>query len=289
MEATAEVATPWHSELSIPELVSVTESVLRMLIKVYIDDSKDEMQERVAVAGAFLGFHKNWSTLRKRWKRRLKKDGLEYFRSSEYYSLRGEFERFRDNVKYPKPTGSQAAKKLRDDLDAIIHDSEVVGIAACVPIRLYRHLRNNASFGTELMPEDPFDHAIQELFLLCATELLEKNSGHRLAFICDDSSAAARIAEIYARFKEINPVSAQVMGGLIHQDDKRFPQLQAADLMAHLAKERFSQWLVDRTTTVSNQPLADRLKKLSVFRVSGPDRERLHELLEHERFTRGFQ
>jgi hypothetical protein len=260
-----------------------------VLLKAYIDDSKDERQERLAVAGAFLGFHKNWSALRKKWKKRLKKDGLEYFRSTEYYSLRGQFERYRDPIKYPKPAGSNAAKQLRNDLDSIICDSHVVGVAACVPIRLYRHIRNEGRFGAELLPVDPFDYAIQELFLLCATELRQQKSEHRVAFICDESPESARIAEVYTLFKQINPLSSEFMGGLVHQDDKHFPQLQAADLMANIAKERFTEWLVDRSSIVQNQSLAERLKKVSVSRLSVPERLRLIEGLEHERFTRGFK
>jgi len=275
--------------LSMRELASITEcEYFAMLIKAYIDDSKDEKQERFAVAGAFLGFQKNWSKLYPKWKRRLNKDGLKYFRSTEYYSLRGEFARYRDPIKYPVPTGREEAKRLRDDLDTIIQDAQIVGVAACVPIRLYRHIRNESQFGAELMEKDPFDRALQELFLLCATELRERKSRHRLAFICDDSPESARIAAMYALFKQINPVSAEVMGGLIHQDDKQFPQLQAADLMAHIAKEQFAQWLIDQSPIVQKQALADRLKKLSVLRISSPDRVRLLEGLEHERFTRGF-
>jgi hypothetical protein len=75
------------------------------------------------------------------WQRRLKHDGLAYFRSTEYYSLRGQFARYRDTVKYPKPAGSQAAKGLRDDLDAIITSSGVMGVAVAIPMKLYNHVR----------------------------------------------------------------------------------------------------------------------------------------------------
>ena len=259
-----------------------------MLLRAYIDDSSDQRQERVAVAGAYLGSFRQWSQLVQQWKRRLKRSNIKFWHSTDYYSLRGEFEQFRHSHKYPKPSGSQAAKQVRDDLDAIIHECHIVGIAACVPLRLYRHIRNQSEFGTELMPADPFDYAIQELFLMCAQEVLEHRQGDTIAFVCDESTSVGRIAEIYTRFKELNPNAARAMGALVHRDDKQCPQLQAADLMAHIAKERFAGWMIDRSTTVPHDKLRERLKNLSVYRIGIPERERLLEFVRHEAVTRGF-
>ncbi len=47
-----------------------------MLLKTYIDDSADEKQELVVVAGAFTGKFKQWSVLNKCWRRRLKLEGI---------------------------------------------------------------------------------------------------------------------------------------------------------------------------------------------------------------------
>jgi hypothetical protein len=259
-----------------------------MLLRVYIDDSSDEKKERVAVAGAFLGSFKQWGVFVQRWRKRLKKDILAYFRTIECRNLRGEFSRFMDRSNYPPPKGREAAQAIRDDLDAIIHECRVVGIAACVPVRLYRHIRNETKFGVEVMPADPFDYAIQELFLMCAQEVQQHRKGDAVAFICDDGPSSARVAEIYTQFKQINPNAAKAMAALVHADDKKFPQLQAADLMAHLAKERFAGWLVDRSTKVADETLAARLKKVSVYRIGIPERERLLEFVRHEILTRGF-
>jgi len=119
-----------------------------MRLRVYIDDSADQRQEKVVVAGAFVGTTKQWSGLKLQWQRRLKRDGLHYFRSTEYYSLRGEFARYRDTVRYPKSTESQAATALRDDLDSIIKNSAVMGIAVAIPMKLYNHIRET-EFGAK--------------------------------------------------------------------------------------------------------------------------------------------
>lgn len=96
-----------------------------MLYRTFIDDSSDEKREIVMIAGALMGTHKQWSELRRRWMVCLRHYGIRYFRSTEYNSLRGEFEIFRDRVKYPKPKGSDTARALRDELEAIVKQFRV--------------------------------------------------------------------------------------------------------------------------------------------------------------------
>lgn len=224
--------------LSMGELVSLTKcGVFAMLLRVYVDDSSDERQEKAVVAGAFVGTAKQWSGLKLSWQRRLKQDGLRYFRSTEYYSLRGEFARYRDSVKYPKPAGSNAATALRDDLDGVIKKSGVMGMAVAIPMKMYKHIRETEFGAKEIFSEDAFESALQSLINQCAMTSREEFNGIPLAFICDDSPSSARIAKTYGEFKALNTEVSQYLGGLVHQDDKYFPQLQAADLMAHLAKE----------------------------------------------------
>jgi hypothetical protein len=227
------------------DFVSLTESRhFAMLIKVYIDDSADGKQEKVIAAGAFSGDYRQWMKLVSPWKRRLKRAGMKYFRATEYYSLRGEFEHFRDPVKYPIPKGSEAARALRDDLDHIIKTSKIIGIAHCIPLAVYKEVRENEPHGKDIFPEDPFEAALQSLIRDCAKEF-KKHYGnkHRLAFVCDSGPNSARIAKVYSSFKQAHPDFGDIIGGLVHGDDKQYPQLQAADLMAHLAREMFTPLL----------------------------------------------
>jgi len=62
-------------------------------------------------------------------------------------------------------------------------------------------------------------------------------------YVCDDGPHSAQIAQTYSEFKALNTDIAQYLGVLVHQDDKAFPQLQVADLMAHLAREVYEKWL----------------------------------------------
>src|SRR5579863_1078624 len=226
------------------DLMSLTGcSVFAMLLRVYVDDSSDEKQEKVVVAGAFVGTAKQWSGLKLQWQRRLKKDGLRYFRSTEYYSLRGEFARYRDPVKYPKPEGGDAATALRNDLDGIIKKSGVMGMAVAIPMKVYNHVRETEFGAKEIFSSDAFESALQSLINQCAKTSQEEFRGIPLAFVCDDGPSSARIAKTYSEFKALNTHVSQYLGALVHQDDKHFPQLQAADLMAHLAKETYLRQL----------------------------------------------
>ncbi|HWF13326.1 MAG TPA: hypothetical protein VG272_06295, partial [Candidatus Acidoferrales bacterium] len=46
----------------------------------------------------FVGKFGDWVKLKNSWNKRLKRDGLTYFRATEYYSLRGEFAKYRDPI-----------------------------------------------------------------------------------------------------------------------------------------------------------------------------------------------
>ena len=61
----------------------------------FVDDSKDRHAEKVVVAGIFIGDKQKWGWLRTHWNSRLHREGMRYFKTSEYYGLRGEFRKFR--------------------------------------------------------------------------------------------------------------------------------------------------------------------------------------------------
>jgi hypothetical protein len=262
-----------------------------MLLKTYVDDSADETQERAVVAGAYIGFYHQWNKLQKLWRKRLKRDGIKYFHATEYYSLRGEFLKFRDPVQYPKPKGSEAATAMLNDLEQIISESQVMGIAVCADMQAYNAVRQKEAHANEIFSSDAFESALQALIMTCVKILRDEWKGHRkLAFICDDSNTSPRIARLYSGFVAANPGLAEFLGGLIHRDDKLFPQLQTADMMAHLAKGRFIDWLDDPNKAVftDDKELKARLKRLSVHQIAVWNREYMLEVLKHEVKARGL-
>jgi hypothetical protein len=219
-----------------------------MLYRTYIDDSADQKQEIVMVAGALIGTQKQWNELRRKWDVCLRHHRLRYFRSSDYNSLSGEFEIFRDDVKYPKPKGRDAARAIRDELEAIIKRVSILGLACAVPLPMYRKLVEEYGLSEKLNP-DPFVAASQtvmrESALLARDKLLrgKKDRDNRIAFVCDDSDNAAKYSVAYTGFKAKNVAIQDTLGGLTHQDDKKTPPLQMADMVASISKEMALEYL----------------------------------------------
>lgn len=219
-----------------------------MLYRTYIDDSADQRQEFVMVAGALMGTDKQWGEFSRKWKMCLRRHGLEYFRSSEYNSLTKQFERFHDEKTYPKPTGRDAARAIRDELDAIIKKFKLLGIASVIPLPMYRQIVEEYRL-TEKLDPDPFSAAMQNVMQECALlardQLLrgKKDRENIIAFVCDDSDNAAKYAAAYAGFKFKNVRFNDALGGMTHQDDKKLPPLQAADMVASIGKEMGFEYL----------------------------------------------
>jgi hypothetical protein len=138
-----------------------------------------------------------------------------------------------------------------------------MGIAACVPMQVYNDIRATEPHAAEIFPEDAYEVALQALFKLCydtVQDEMRKDIGpQRVALICDLSSAAPRIAKMFGEFLEKNSNYGDVLESLVHRDDKKLPPLQAADLIAHLAKDRFIDWLADPAICTNKPELAKRL------------------------------
>ncbi|MGB8769342.1 MAG: DUF3800 domain-containing protein [Candidatus Korobacteraceae bacterium] len=260
-----------------------------MLLKAYIDDSWDGSREVVTVAGAYLAYPKQWNPLRDAWRKALKRGGINFFHSTEYYSLRGEFLQFRDPVKYPKPAGSDAAKAIRAELFKIIQKSKIAGFAVALPIGVYEDVLRDEPYAAEILPpkDQAFKIAVQELFALLARTLIEKKWAKRIAFVYDRSDEFPAIYSVFQGFTRLNPTFANYMTTIVPLDDKRYPQLQAADVMAHMGRERYTEWLND--TSQSKPELQSRLADLGVARLVHVTHDRLVALVRHEAKRRGLQ
>ena len=218
-----------------------------MLYRTFIDDSADQKQEIVMVAGALMGGQKRCNELGRKWTACLKRHHIRYFRSSDYNSLSGEFEIFRDDLKYPRPAGRNAARVIRDELDAIVKASGLLGVASVWPLPVYWKAVEKYELSKKLDP-DPFSTAMQSVMRDCALIVREdlprdkKNRENVVAFVCDDTDKAPKYAAAYAGFKSKNLLIQDTLGGMIHLDDKKTPALQAADVVASIAKEMAHQY-----------------------------------------------
>ena len=108
-----------------------------MVFQCFLDDSKDQDQSKVFVSAGFLGTIEYWSDLRAAWSKCLKQFGLEYFKTSEFKMLRGQFEVLK-SAAYPSPKGREKANEIRDSLLAIPRNlSGIKGVGCVIPVEDY--------------------------------------------------------------------------------------------------------------------------------------------------------
>jgi hypothetical protein len=106
--------------------------ILAVVCKCFMDDSKDSQQSTMLVCAGWIGERNDWLDFSRRWNKLLKAEGIDYFKTSEYKMLKGQFEKFR---KLPIPDGRSAAKVVRDDLLAIIRSYDNLrSVGVCIPM-----------------------------------------------------------------------------------------------------------------------------------------------------------
>src|ERR1035437_10304156 len=97
---------------------------LAVLLRTYIDDSKDETQQKYFTAAALVGSHDEWGHFNREWKRVLRiSPRIKYFHAKEWRGLDGEFRQFRDPDKWPRPKGGEAADEKRNSPRDVIEKS----------------------------------------------------------------------------------------------------------------------------------------------------------------------
>lgn len=205
------------------------------------DESSDKEQEHVFVVGGYLARQREWTEIERLWMARLEQEKdphpMKYFSSNECMFLDGEFKRFRDPFKYPKPKGREAATKIREDLLGIMKNARAGGFALGLPLKTYRSMRKSAR-ARRVLDADPFVHMYTMAMIIVAGKLEDEfKEGlfpirETVAYLCDSHQKSADIKGLYDELKRQNPVCAQWMGSLTYMDNRLSPALQTADLLA---------------------------------------------------------
>jgi len=207
------------------------------LWKVFIDDSADAERKKYVLAGALVGRKQAWHDFEKQWNRTLRnKPKIAYFHGKEISDLSGEFAQFKDKDKWPKPTGSIAANSKRDALRKVLEESKLVAIGVGVMVGDYNKVKAAHPLGATHMASDVYEWTLQHTLMQTAAAIRKADDAARIAFVSDDSSRATRYTEVYTNFKVKNPKIAKHMLGIAHLDDKAWPGLQAADMVASAVK-----------------------------------------------------
>jgi hypothetical protein len=238
---------------------------LCMIYHCYLDDSKDQKQDQMVVSAGFFGTQKAWGNLRAEWKGRLQKDGLEYFKTSEYKMLNGEFSKFKSNS-YPAPTGREAARNLRSDLQRILDKQiGIYGIGVAIPVADYEDVRSRPE-AQGVLHGSPYHWALEGIMLGTVNALCEDPASRSMvAFVHDDGEDFDELRAVYKSFKELNKVTAKYMAGFQSLDDKLHPPLQAADMAANYTLGLGQEWLANGRSKPKMKEMEQSIKRLYVW------------------------
>jgi hypothetical protein len=155
-------------------------------------------------------------------------------------SLTGEFRRFQDRLKYPKPKGREAANAIRDDLQQILRAANASGFGLGINLKDYRFVRRS-SRARKTLGANPYEQAYLTMLIriagTCEDEMPNRVGTETVAFLCDEHDRSAIIKRVYDKLKEKNPRCAPWMGSLSYMDNKKSPALQTGDLLASMCKQ----------------------------------------------------
>lgn len=196
----------------------------------YLDDSKDERQEFAYVCAGFFATEEVWGVFNKAWRKQLKADGIEYFKSSECKGLTGQFERLRD---LPPPIGREAAEAIKKRLQKVaIGIPKLQGVGVALPVEEFQAVLRHEN-ASVVFPERYIYHRAFELTLLDASTTACKRPRDLMVFVHDDGQDFGQLLEIFKDFKRKNPNTGKHLTSFLPMDDKTTPPLQLADMFAN--------------------------------------------------------
>ena len=213
------------------------------MLAFYMDESADQRQERIFSVSGVLADMDLWCEFDGEWRARLKHDEVQYFRTSDYFAMEGEFRKMAD--RYGLTNARVLANALFADLKAILKSYDVHFFCLGCPIATLQEVRREPRPWI-VLNSDPYVMAHEELIYRTARMVRESSQPEPIAFIFDENDKGEAFSDIgWAEFKSnIYPRSiAQCMTTLAPLDDKKFPALQAADLIAHTARRAFEKQL----------------------------------------------
>jgi hypothetical protein len=210
----------------------------------YGRERRPETRENLSVSASLL-ISIFGSELDDEWRARLKQDEIQYFRTADYFAMEGEFRKLAD--RYGLTNARVLASALFADLKSILRSYDVHFFCLGCPIATLQAVRREPRPWI-VLDSDPYVMVHEELIYRTVRMVRESIRPDTIAFIFDENAKVAAFNDIsWAEFKRsVYPSSvAQCMTTLVPLDDKQFPALQAADLIAHTARRTFDKQLAN--------------------------------------------
>jgi hypothetical protein len=215
----------------------------------YLDDSKDERQELAYVCAGFYGTERSWRAFDTAWRKQLKAEGIDYFKSSECKGLSGQFEKWRN---LPFPMGQQSAQLIKERLQKVAIDSVgLTGVGVALPVEEHEAVLKHENANL-VFPERFIYHRCFELALLDATQTACETIRDLMVFVHDDGQDFGHLLEIFKDFRKKNPKAGKHLTTLIPMDDTKTPALQLADMFANSVQGMTVKFLMGREAARSS-------------------------------------
>jgi hypothetical protein len=198
----------------------------------YLDDSKDRGAQRVMVSAGFYAGKGDWEAFRLDWKRVLKSHNIDYFKSSECHSVTKQFSRFKKGS-YPTSDERASAREVRSQLLSVLSRHPLIrGVGVAVQLEDYRRIAAHPE-AAPILPVDPYRAALSSVMFETVKDMRKRSSHSMVTFVHDQEDDFDDLRLCYQAFRRMNKRTARFIGGFEPLDDKRTPELQAADLIAN--------------------------------------------------------
>jgi hypothetical protein len=198
-----------------------------LMFAAYFDDSGTHTNSRVRAFAGYAGPADEWDRFEAKWRELLEDAGVPWFRA---YDCRTGTGIFAETPKADLPR--YYARAIR-----AITEHDLLGVAT-----LGRHQDGRGTWVPR-RASDEYQHirsvygdVVQEGMKWLGEHFVRKWAGHRLSLVIEQGDAADEAQEwsAYLHLKQTwPPYSAIFEGSPTFRDKLSFPQLQAADLLAH--------------------------------------------------------
>jgi len=240
---------------------------LCMIYDCFLDDSKDETQEHIVLSAGFFGTKQEWGNMRAQWGKILRDEGIDYFKTSEFKSLDGQFERFHDEGKYPKPAGRTEARRIKAALQEVMtKHPRLRGIGITIPVADYKDVCARPE-AQGVMYGSPYHRALESVMheTVKVVRAMPGGNNNRVAFVHDEGPDSEELYNVYLNFKKNNPKTAKYMGGFASLDDTLHPPLQAADMLANNTLSIGMEWLKQNRAVEKQMEMQSSIQKLGIW------------------------
>jgi hypothetical protein len=210
-----------------------------LTVQAYLDDSGVKGTHPVFVLAGFMSKAEKWAEFSDAWSDYLKlSPSIRYLKMNEAVKLKGEFRSWEPAERDKKLAGcAQIINRFRPDT-GIYFINDLVAWEQHMPERMIRTLA------------DPHFHGFNAMISAVCNEALDMGIHEQIEIIFDQHVIfGPRVSLWYPALKEMieltNPerveqVKSVLPSAPLFRDDKKFPPLQAADILAWLLRHAFS-------------------------------------------------